>query len=443
MKIVPFPAFTRSIANCSITPRLVRFESAYSILSRFASANVLSGSAVTSMFKNNCEQFRRYRSRTNHLSSLYSVNIGAFESELGLMKGEVYDLFLTPNYLYDHWSLCSLLRFCPGCMSQGVHYAIFQFDKLVNCPIHKVPLEVACRFCGAATPFTLTAQTFKTPFGCANCKCSLLQGDYRMSSATLLVASGLPLEVERIYKTFSAMVGNRLSMPLVGASRVRAGQVIPAMRLEGGCAGEEEQFFSNMVSSPRPPSILRFGFRSRVCQTDLPHPAEVGGGEFTLLVDELASVLKSLIRHKCFVEHVPTRTVAMVSDNDLIEHTVQSLTKSIEELKVLVSWRRLWCVNATFRGRAAIGYAVSSWLGRFCQESRTLALSAKERSWLAKHAFADEVLHSLTEFRCNRKLDAGLSISDGTAYVAPCWAVEVDEDDPEIRRIYYTRQAAV
>jgi hypothetical protein len=60
-----------------------------------------------------------------------------------------------------------------------------------------------------------------------------------------------------------------------------------------------------------------------------------------------------------------------------------------------------------------------------------------------KHAFADEVLHSLTEFRRNRKLDAELPIRDDTAYVVPCWAVEVDEDDPEIRRISYTRQAAV
>ncbi|WP_220814134.1 TniQ family protein [Pseudomonas paralcaligenes] len=443
MRIVPFPAFSRIIANCSITPRLVRFESAYSVLSRFASANVVSGAAVVSIFRNNCEQFRRSRSRTNNLSSLYSVNIGAFESELGLAKGEVYDLFLTPNYLHDHWSLCGLLRFCPDCMSQGVHYAIFQFDKLANCPIHKVPLEVACRFCGAATSFTLAAPTFRTPFGCANCKCSLLQGDYRMLSSTLQAASGSPLEVERIYKTFSAMAGNRLSMPLLGASRVRAGQVIPAMRLEGGCGGEEEQFFSNMVSSPMPSSILRFGFRSRVCQTDLPHPPEVGGGEFTLLVDELASVLKSLIRHQCFVDQVPTKRVAMVSDNDLVECTVQALTRNLEGLKVLVSWRRLWCVNATFRGRAAIGYAVSSWLARFCRESRTLALSAKERSWLVKHAFADEVLHSLTEFRRNRKLDAELPIGDDTAYVAPCWAVEVDADDPEIRRISYTRQAAV
>ncbi|MDG9925694.1 MULTISPECIES: TniQ family protein [unclassified Pseudomonas] len=438
-----FPAFSRISANCSITPRLVGFESAYSILSRFASANVVSGAAVVGMFKNHSERFRSYRSRTNNLSSLYSVNIGAFERELSLAKREVYDLFLTPNYLHDHWSLCGLLRFCPCCMSQGVHYAVFQFDKLVNCPIHKVPLEVACRFCGAATPYTLNSQTFRTPFGCASCKCSLLQGDYRMSSSALQAASGLPLEVERIYKTFSAMAGSRLCMPLLGASRVRAGQVIPAMRLEVDCGEEEEQFFSSMVSAPMPHSILRFDFISRVCQTDLPHPPEVGGSEFTLLVDELASVLKSLIRHNCFVEHVSTRTVALVSDNDLIEHTVQSLTNSIEGLKVLVSWRRLWCVNATFRGRAAIGYAISSWLGRFCQESRTLALSAKERSWLAKHAFADEVLHSLTEFRRNRKLDAGLPISDQTAYVAPCWAVEVDEDDPEIRRISYTRQAAV
>jgi len=374
------------------------------------------------------------------------VCIGSLEHELNLTKEEVYELFLTPNYLADHWSLCSLLRFCPACMSQGVHYAIFQFNKLINCPVHKVPLEVVCRFCGAATPFRLAAETFRTPFGCAHCRRSLMSGDYRKSSSSLQAISGLPPEAERIYKTLEAVAGRRLSMPLLHASRVRASKTIPAMRLEPDCGGDEDQFFSSVVNAPATApcaSILHFAFSSRLCQKDLPHPPEIGGGEFALLIDELASVLKALIRHMCFVERVPTKTVAWVSENNLLEGTVQALTDKVEELEVLVLWRRLWCVNSTFSGRAAIGYAVSSWLGRFCRENRTIALTTKERSWLAKHVFADEVLHALTEFRRNRKLDAELPISDDAAYVAPCWAVEVDDDDPEIRRISYTRQAAV
>ena len=444
MKIVPFPASAHTVANCSITPRLIKFESAYSILGRFASANVVSGATVVSLFRNKCKQFRT--SRTNNLCSLYSVNIAALEQEFLLEKKEVYDLFLTPNYLANHWSLCNLLRFCPICMSQGVHYAIFQFDKLTSCPIHKVSLEMACRFCGAVTPFTLTSQTFRTPFGCAQCKRSLLQGDYRMSSTSLKAASGLSPEAERIYKTLEALTARRLSMPLLRASRVRADQVIPAMQLELVCEGDEEQFFSSVVSATAADpsvSILRFAFSSRLCQKDLPHSPEIGGEEFALLIDELAAVLKALIRHKCFVAFVPTKTVAWLSVNNLLEDSVQALKSKVEELQVLVQWRRLWCVSSTFNSRAAIGYTVSSWLGRFCRENRTIALTSKEFSWLAKHVFADEVLHSLTEFRSKRsKLDVTLPISDDTAYISPCWAVEVDNES-EIRRISYTRQAAV
>lgn len=444
MKIVPFPECSYTVANCSITPRLVKFESAYSVLSRFASANVLSGVATVSLFRNKCQQFRA--SRTNILCSLYSVNISALEQELGLAKKEIYDLFLTPNYLVNHWSLSSLLRFCPDCMSQGVHYAIFQFDKLTICPIHKVSLELVCHFCGGTTPFRLASETFRTPFGCASCRRSLMSGDYRDSSTSLQATSGLPPEAERIYKTLEAVAGSRLNIPLLQASRLRAGQVIPAMLLEPGCSGDEEQFFSSVVNTPATaPSdfTLRFVFNSRCSQKDLPHSSEIGGEEFAHLVDELASVLKALIRHECCVEGVPTKTVARVSENHLLEGTVQSLTSKVEELEVLVLWRKLWCVNSTFRGRAAIGYAVSSWLDRFYRENRTIALTTKERSWLTKHVFADEVLHALTEFRRHRKLDAGPPICDDTAYAAPCWAVEVDENDPEIRRISYTRQAVV
>lgn len=444
MKIVPLPASPLLAANCPITPRLVQFESAYSILSRFASANVVSGAAVVSLFRNRCEQFPA--SRTNNLCSLYSVRIGSLEHELNLTKKEVYELFLTPNYLADHWSLCSLLRFCPACMSQGIHYAIFQFDKLIDCPIHKMPLEMVCPFCGATTPFRLAAGTFRTPFGCGHCRRSLMSGDYRTSSSSLQAISGLPPEAERIYKTLEALAGRRLSMPLLYASRVRASKTIPAMGLEPGCSSDENQFFSSVVSASAPPdsaSILQFVFSSRFCRQDHPHPPEFGDEEFALLIDELASVLKALIRHMCFVDRVPTKAVAWVSENNLLDGTVQSLTNKVSELEVLVLWRRLWCVNASFSGRAAIGYAVSSWLARFYRENRTVSLTRKERSWLAKHVFADEVLHALTEFRRNRGLGAALPISDETAYVSPCWAVEVDEDDPEIRRISYTRQAVV
>lgn len=444
MKIVPLPASSRQVANCSITPRLVKFESAYSILSRFASANVISGAAVARLFRNRCEQFRA--SRTNNLCSLYSVSIGSLEHELNLKKEEVYDLFLTPNYLADHWSLCSLLRFCPVCMSQGVHYAIFQFDKLISCPAHKVPLEAVCRFCGAATPFRLVAETFRTPFGCAQCRRSLMSGDYRNSSSSLQDISGLPLEAERIYKALEAVVGRRLSMPLLHASRVRSSKAISAMRLESNCGAEEDQFFSHVVSARTIvtcDSIRQFAFSSRLCQRDLPHHLEIGGREFGVLIDELVAVLKALIRHMCFASRVPTKTVALVSENNLLESTVQGLTDKVEELEVLVLWRKLWFVHSTFSGRAAIGYAVSSWLGRFCRENSTIALTTKERSWLAKHVFADEMLNALAEFRRHRRLDVVHSISDDATYAAPCWAVEVDEDDLEIRRISYTRQATV
>lgn len=62
------------------------------------------------------------------------------------------------------------LRYCPICMQQGFHCAVFQMRWVERCPIHDVPLEDRCRYCGAFNEYLFIPEAFKKP---GHCKCGM------------------------------------------------------------------------------------------------------------------------------------------------------------------------------------------------------------------------------------------------------------------------------
>ncbi|CAG9208515.1 conserved hypothetical protein [Paraburkholderia tropica] len=61
------------------------------------------------------------------------------------------------------------LRWCARCARDGVHLTAFQYYRLGECPFHHVPLREYCEQCGAAIPYCLRADLFRTPFSCPTC----------------------------------------------------------------------------------------------------------------------------------------------------------------------------------------------------------------------------------------------------------------------------------
>lgn len=47
--------------------------------------------------------------------------------------------------------LAKHLRYCPACLKEQFHSALFQFLPLEACPIHKIPLQDGCPHCGKST----------------------------------------------------------------------------------------------------------------------------------------------------------------------------------------------------------------------------------------------------------------------------------------------------
>ncbi len=67
-------------------------------------------------------------------------------------------------------SLDKCVRYCPACLSEGIHYPEFQIASLTRCPIHGQAILSSCRSCNAPTPrYAVTTATFLSPYRCVEC----------------------------------------------------------------------------------------------------------------------------------------------------------------------------------------------------------------------------------------------------------------------------------
>lgn len=75
-------------------------------------------------------------------------------------------------------SLDKCVRYCPACLSEGIHYPEFQISSLGRCPVHGDALLSTCRSCGAMMPrYAVTTETFFSPYRCVRCGL-YLAGDF-------------------------------------------------------------------------------------------------------------------------------------------------------------------------------------------------------------------------------------------------------------------------
>ena len=65
------------------------------------------------------------------------------------------------------------LRFCPDCISLGMHFEILQLKFIDSCPLHKRQIVSHCKECGDVISYSCSCQ--QGPFSCGSCNASLLQ----------------------------------------------------------------------------------------------------------------------------------------------------------------------------------------------------------------------------------------------------------------------------
>lgn len=154
---------------CPVAPQYITYESAYSILSRFALYNVIQGDVLVKIFAPPKNLAEGKRNRFPSLAHCSAVNPAAVQRCFTLDSAQRDALFLVPSAIPTSDHIAATLRVCPLCLVRGVHYSIFQYLLIQQCPIHQTDLTQACRTCGGAMDYSLNGRLFHLPYGCCHC----------------------------------------------------------------------------------------------------------------------------------------------------------------------------------------------------------------------------------------------------------------------------------
>lgn len=77
------------------------------------------------------------------------------------------------------------MRFCPKCLEQAYHTAIFQLRSITICPEHRCELMRECPGCGTELPTMLSSGVLHSPFTCPGCGRFLAPSEVLIDPPTL------------------------------------------------------------------------------------------------------------------------------------------------------------------------------------------------------------------------------------------------------------------
>lgn len=169
--------------------RVVQYESLFSILSKFSHQNFATPADIWHLFGKEMKSKKSGRIYTPLLNLNYENKFDPVSLCEGLgIKKATYNFTHIFPYIPDikyhgpikrntnvpifRNAIEDDLRYCPACLSNGFHTPMFQAKWVHTCPVHKVPLQTHCEYCGKAKPYRLERQTLSSLFGC-NCSRSI------------------------------------------------------------------------------------------------------------------------------------------------------------------------------------------------------------------------------------------------------------------------------
>lgn len=142
-------------------------ESAFSLLAKFQRLNALSCSALTESVAS--RQGRRTLPHCLDLRDARGFDLPRMSGMLRLPLAEIAAAFVMPSGAIRRIS-SPTLRWCVQCAQQGVHLAVFQYHRVDQCPVHRIPLVERCERCDEPIPYRLRPDLFKAPFDCPSCR---------------------------------------------------------------------------------------------------------------------------------------------------------------------------------------------------------------------------------------------------------------------------------
>jgi hypothetical protein len=136
-------------------------ESILSILWKFVVANRLPGHLVAHQVNANVDPYEGV------LPRLHFVDIPRLSQMVAISPRVIRRSLLAGS---EHRQCCSSFKYCRLCSGLGYHTVLFQRPNESICPVHKIPLGMACRTCGLESPYVINASVLEMPFRCPACR---------------------------------------------------------------------------------------------------------------------------------------------------------------------------------------------------------------------------------------------------------------------------------
>lgn len=280
---------------CAPKPKFIPYESAYSIFSRFAQANVLTGTSMVKVVDRTRGPKLLALPKGKWLHRIDSVDYDRVLQAIEISPKDFASLFLFPTFIQLDAHVDRFLNFCPLCLVQGCHYTIFQYEMISVCPIHNHSLQSKCPHCSASMEYRLSSSLFKVPFGCSHCG-SLLADP--MDNRTLHFRNSESLT--RLNKAHAVLLMSKARMLefSVGAGKnLYYDNALHLSLSEGQFLNQERRLFERLQK-------IAIGHARNTL--DLPYPkyclrdaSTVDGSaiDISICVVELISIIKSIFRN--------------------------------------------------------------------------------------------------------------------------------------------------
>lgn len=185
-----------------------RYESSYSLLSKFAHLNGLGLQQLVTLFVRREPRGKVTTARHSgiDLISMGVISASALSTHAQLSGLQVQQASLEGSWDKGMYPWTADFRFCPACLAACYHSTLHQLVFLAKCPAHNRRLQTHCPQCHAVMPYRLTAAVAANPFCCPHC-------ELPWAPALFEKAKGYPLlhqrHVERLSKTWKVLSGDR------------------------------------------------------------------------------------------------------------------------------------------------------------------------------------------------------------------------------------------
>lgn len=423
---------------CAIVPQYMFYESAYSILSRFALYNVIQGNALVKMFKPPKNLAGTKRNRYPNLAHSDSVNPAAIQECFSLDSAQRDALFLVPSAVPFSDLIATTLRVCPVCLTRGVHYSIFQYLLIQHCPIHQIELTQACQICGGAMDYSLNSRLFREPFACHHCG-RLLRQKGNNNGWSYLNRSGL----------------RRLTL----AHRIfeRGGE----RQIYFDVSQPTNFYFDNAVQFSN--ASHDFAVHQRALFKELQSRTTSGKGREDVCFYRVSNIVSRVPIEKAFDDEVMAALLSTLKGifRHLRKRFLPSIRLSNQQLTGM--WRRIEGSEIPRQGYQLVGYLdwLCFWYGvqspaDLCSESRTCVLrkltawldskwdhevfkllkGSPEKHWLVMKILANEVLYfmfrqlqSLKTLAPSERKTESIQVVYQRTVGPAAWALDVHADE--------------